>query len=78
MKDSISLIIPTYNEKDNITPLVERISRALAGYDYEIVLVDDSSQDGTIELAQSLAPRYPVRVLVRKGERGWPQRWCTG
>jgi dolichol-phosphate mannosyltransferase len=70
MKDTISLIIPTYNEKDNIVPLVERIHQALSGYNYEIVLVDDSSRDGTIEAAESLAPRYPVRVIVRRGERG--------
>ncbi len=70
MKDTISLIIPTYNEKDNIPPLVERIHLALSGYNYEIVLVDDGSQDGTIEVAESLAPRYPVRVIVRRGEKG--------
>jgi dolichol-phosphate mannosyltransferase len=70
MKDTISLIIPTYNEKDNITPLVERIHQALSGYDYEIVLVDDNSQDGTIEIATALAPRYPVKVIVRRDERG--------
>lgn len=70
MTDTISLIIPTYNEKDNITPLIERIHRALSGYSYEIVLVDDNSQDGTIELAESLASRFPVKVIVRKGEKG--------
>jgi dolichol-phosphate mannosyltransferase len=70
IKDTISLIIPTYNEKDNITPLVERIHRALSGYNYEIVLVDDGSRDGTIEAAESLASRYPVKVIVRRGEKG--------
>jgi len=70
MKEKISLIIPSYNEKDNITPLVERIDRALAGQDYEIVLVDDNSKDGTIEAAEALATRYPVKVVVRRDERG--------
>jgi dolichol-phosphate mannosyltransferase len=70
LQDKISLIIPTYNEKDNITPLIERIKRALSGYNYEIVLVDDNSQDGTIDSAESLASRYPVRVIVRRGEKG--------
>jgi dolichol-phosphate mannosyltransferase len=70
IKDTVSLIIPTYNEKDNITPLIERIDRALNGYKYEIVLVDDNSRDGTIEAAESLATRYPVRVVVRQGEKG--------
>lgn len=70
MKETVSLIIPTYNEKDNIAPLVERIHQALADYTYEIVLVDDNSQDGTIEIASGLAPRYPVKVVVRRDERG--------
>jgi dolichol-phosphate mannosyltransferase len=70
LKELISLIIPTYNEKDNIVPLIERTHRALAGYDYEILLVDDNSQDGTIEAARSLAARYPVKLLVRKDEKG--------
>ncbi|OGO24498.1 MAG: hypothetical protein A2144_01720 [Chloroflexi bacterium RBG_16_50_9] len=70
VKETISLVIPTYNEKDNIVPLVERIHRALAGYSYEIILVDDNSQDGTIEMATSLATRYPVRVMVRRDEKG--------
>jgi dolichol-phosphate mannosyltransferase len=70
MKDTISLIIPTFNEKDNIAPLIERISRALTGRDYEIVLVDDNSRDGTIEAAEALASRYPVKVIVRRDARG--------
>ena len=70
MKDTVSLIIPTYNEKDNIAPLVERIHQALSDLNYEIVFVDDNSKDGTIDIANSLAPRYPVRVIVRRDERG--------
>jgi dolichol-phosphate mannosyltransferase len=70
LPDRISLIIPTYNEKDNITPLIERVSRALSGYDYEIVLVDDGSRDGTIEAAEKLALRFPLKVIVRKDEKG--------
>jgi dolichol-phosphate mannosyltransferase len=70
MADKISIIIPTYNEKDNITPLLSRVAQALAGYDYEILIVDDGSKDGTIELASELAFKYPVKVIVRRGERG--------
>ncbi|MFA5308262.1 MAG: glycosyltransferase family 2 protein [Dehalococcoidales bacterium] len=70
MKETISLIIPTFNEKDNVTPLVARVHQALAGYDHEIILVDDNSKDGTIETAEALAPRYPVKVIVRRDERG--------
>lgn len=70
MNGPISLIIPTYNERDNIVPLVERINRAMSGYDYVLVLIDDNSRDGTAELAASLAKKYPVRVVVRKDKRG--------
>ena len=70
MNDTISIIIPTYNEKDNIAPLVARIHQALSGYNYEILLVDDGSKDGTIEVASSLASRYPIKVIVRQKERG--------
>ncbi len=66
----ISIIIPTYNEKDNIIPLVERIDRALSNHDYEIVFIDDNSGDGTAELAATLSPKYPVKVIIRKDKRG--------
>ncbi len=66
----LSLIIPTYNERENIVPLVQRVHRALSGYDYEILFVDDDSRDGTAEAAASLSPEYPVRVMVRKGKKG--------
>jgi dolichol-phosphate mannosyltransferase len=70
MDKLISVIIPTYNEKDNLEPLVEQVDRALAGEAYEIVFIDDNSRDGTAELAEALAKKYPVRVIVRKTERG--------
>jgi dolichol-phosphate mannosyltransferase len=69
-EDTISIIIPTYNERDNILPLVERLSRTLSGRHFEILLVDDSSKDGTIDAAAALAEKYPVKVLVRSNERG--------
>ena len=70
MNDTVSLIIPTYNEHDNIAVLVPRISRALAGYNYVVIFVDDNSRDGTAELAESLKEEYPVRVIVRRDKKG--------
>jgi dolichol-phosphate mannosyltransferase len=70
MKEMLSVIIPTYKEKDNIAPLVKRIHQALSGHDYEIVIVDDNSQDGTIEIVKKLTPQYPVKLFVRREERG--------
>jgi len=66
----VSLLIPTYNEHDNILPLVEQIDQALSGKDYEVVFIDDNSLDGTAELVQDLSSKYPVRVVVRRGKRG--------
>ncbi len=68
----VSVIVPTYNERDNIEELVARLSKALseAGVTYEIVIVDDNSPDGTAELARSLSRNYPIKVVVRPGRLG--------
>ena len=68
--NTLTIVIPTYNECDNIKPLVERLHKALNGSKYEILFVDDNSRDGTAEAASAMAPAYPVRVIVRKNERG--------
>lgn len=61
--------MPTYNEAENIGELLERISRVFSreGYSYEVVMVDDSSSDGTAELARGIASRLgvPLRLIVR-------------
>ena len=66
----LSLISPTFNEKENIIPLVERVHKALSKYSYELIVVDDNSPDGTSELAKSLSSKYPLKVIVRTSERG--------
>jgi dolichol-phosphate mannosyltransferase len=70
----LSLVVPTYNERPNIQPLVERISeildRVLDGR-YELIVVDDDSPDLTWEVAQSLCADYPqLQVVRRQQERG--------
>lgn len=70
VEKTISIIIPTYNERDNITPLVQRLHHVLSGYDYEVVFVDDNSRDGTAGAVSALSASYPVRVIVRRNERG--------
>ncbi len=70
MSKALSLIIPTYRERDNIVPLVQRIGQALVGCDYEVIFIDDNSRDGTAELVTGLSPQYPVRIIVRKDKRG--------
>lgn len=68
----VSVVVPTYNEADNIKIIVPRICQTLgqAGIQGEVIVVDDDSPDGTGSAAESLASEYPVRVLVRRGSRG--------
>jgi dolichol-phosphate mannosyltransferase len=72
MATRVSVILPTYNEKGNIAEL----SRALipqvrkAGYAPEIVIVDDSSPDGTGKLAKELSKRHREIKAVVRTERG--------
>jgi dolichol-phosphate mannosyltransferase len=61
----LSVIVPVYNESENVAPLIEEIKTALEGrFTYEIVYVDDGSQDGTMELLASLSREIPVLRFV--------------
>jgi dolichol-phosphate mannosyltransferase len=62
----ISLIIPTLNEAENLPLLVPQIAAALAGREYEILIVDDKSTDATPDVCAELAQQYPLRLLVRE------------
>jgi dolichol-phosphate mannosyltransferase len=67
-----SIILPTYNERDNIVELIDAIRGYVepAGLDYEVVVVDDNSPDGTAAFVRERFPADPrVKVLVRQ-ERG--------
>ncbi len=66
----LSIIVPTYNEAGNIKPLIERMGDTLRPDDYEILVVDDNSPDGTAAIAESLSEAYPVRIIHRPGKLG--------
>ena len=66
----ISLVIPTYNERENLPVIMERISGSLTNYEYEVVVVDDNSLDGTGQLADELSKEYPIRVIHRACKEG--------
>jgi dolichol-phosphate mannosyltransferase len=66
----VSVIIPTYNERDNLARLAARLFDALSPQHAELIVVDDDSPDGTAQRADELAQRWPVRCLVRRGQRG--------
>jgi dolichol-phosphate mannosyltransferase len=67
----ISIIVPTYNESGNIAELVRRIGETLAGVDWEVIVVDDDSTDGTADIVNDIARRdHRVRCIQRIGRRG--------
>ncbi|MBD2611014.1 sulfonate ABC transporter permease [Nostoc linckia z18] len=70
----LSLVIPTYKERDNIRKIVSVLSEILDESipgNYELIVVDDDSPDMTWEIAQSLTTEYPqLRVMRRQHERG--------
>ncbi|MDZ8226817.1 MULTISPECIES: glycosyltransferase [unclassified Nostoc] len=70
----LSLVIPTYKERDNIKNVVNILSQLLDESipgQYELIVVDDDSPDRTWEIAQSLTTEYPqLRVMRRQQERG--------
>jgi dolichol-phosphate mannosyltransferase len=51
----LSVIVPTLNERSNLLPLVTDLSSVLSGMDYEIMIVDDDSEDGTASYARQMA-----------------------
>jgi dolichol-phosphate mannosyltransferase len=69
----LALVIPTLCEAGNIPVLLDRVRAALdpLNIDYEILIVDDDSRDGTEEIVTAIAQQDPrVHLLVRKGQRG--------
>jgi dolichol-phosphate mannosyltransferase len=67
---TISIIVPTYREAANIKPLADRIKRSMGNYSYEIIIIDDDSNDGIEDIVHALSIHHDIKVHVRKGERG--------
>ena len=72
-ENSFALIVPTLNEAENIDRILRELTDVLSAtqYDYEIVVVDDGSTDGTVEQVRDWTKRDPrIRLISRVGERG--------
>jgi dolichol-phosphate mannosyltransferase len=69
---ALSIIVPTYNERDRLGDLVAAVFAAYAahGLDGELVIVDDNSPDGTGALADALAGQHRIQVVHRSGKLG--------
>ena len=67
----LSVVVPTFNERDNVTTLFRRLETALAGKAWEVIFVDDNSPDGTWDVVRGLARQDSrVRCIRRIGRRG--------
>ena len=77
MSDSI-VIIPTYNEKENIEKIIRKVFTL--SKDFDILIVEDNSPDGTADIIKSLMPEYPNRLFIeeRKGKMGLGTAYIHG
>ena len=77
MQPNVLVVVPTYNERDNLPVLVRAV---LARDGYRLLVVDDASPDGTGQIADDLAREYPGRVDVmhRTGPRGLGRAYIDG
>jgi len=67
----LTVVVPTYNERDNVEALFARLDVALAGINWEVIYIDDDSPDGTADAVRQIAQSEPrVRCLQRIGRRG--------
>lgn len=74
----VSIVVPTYNERQNLARLVASIDEHLKHRAYEVIVVDDSSPDGTGDLARDLSKTYPVRLLSRPAKSGLGSAYRDG
>lgn len=72
MTPDLTIVVPTYNERDRLAELVDAVlsAAALASVALELVIVDDNSPDGTGVLADELAKTRPMQVVRRAGKLG--------
>jgi dolichol-phosphate mannosyltransferase len=69
---TVSIILPTYNERENIVPLIKAIDRCVR-FDHEIIVVDDNSPDGTSRVVRAYigqSENRSVRIVTRTRDRG--------
>ncbi|WP_258868927.1 glycosyltransferase family 2 protein [Alkalilimnicola ehrlichii] len=76
----LSIVVPVYNESENIDPLLSELDGVLADeLDYEVIFVDDGSTDNTFQLLSGLTSQYPrLRVLRHPQNLGQSAALLTG
>jgi dolichol-phosphate mannosyltransferase len=67
----LAIVIPTFEECENVAVILQRLAEALPGIQYEVIFVDDNSPDGTSERVRAIAQNDPrVRIIQRLNRRG--------
>jgi len=75
----LSLVVPAYNERENLAPLLNEITSALAGRSYEVIIVDDGSTDGTLEALKAMRAQFPqLRILAFERNAGQTAAFAAG
>ena len=79
MKSDSLVIIPTYNEKENIKAIIEAVL-AVSEHQFDVLIVDDNSPDGTAAIVESLIVEHPERIniLKRAGKLGLGTAYIAG
>ncbi len=66
----ISIVVPTYNESENVGNLVNQIDYALRGREYEVIFIDDSTDDTPEAIKRVMGENHNVRMEHRETEKG--------
>lgn len=78
-KPDFSVVVPVYNEEDNVGPLSAEIADAMAGLNYEMIFINDCSSDATLERLEALKAAHPaLRVLSHRNNAGQSRGVRTG
>lgn len=78
-KPRLSVVVPLYREEDNVLPLVQAVAEALANIDYELILVDDGSDDATFQRMREAAEKYAnVSGIQLRRNFGQTAAMCAG
>ena len=75
----LAVVVPTFNEIENIVRLIDALQAALEGHAFEIIVVDDDSPDGTADQVRKIAQgNLRVRCIQRIGRRGLSSAFVEG
>ncbi len=78
MSKKYLIVLPTYNERDNIESLILEISNTLKNIPFQILVIDDNSPDKTFEIVKKIEKKYPVQLIKREKKLGLGSAYIIG